>query len=78
MRHVPRLPGPFVRYPGNPILGPTGDGWEAKDVFNPAAWTDGESVFLLYRAEDGKGLPGRATLGMDIESTGLQAWVAGS
>jgi beta-1,2-mannosidase len=55
----PTLPGPFVRYAGNPILGPTGAGWEAKDVFNPAAWTDGETVSLLYRAEDRKGLPGR-------------------
>jgi predicted GH43/DUF377 family glycosyl hydrolase len=54
-----QLPGPFERYAGNPILGPSGKGWEAKDVFNPAAWTDGETVSLLYRAEDRKGLPGR-------------------
>jgi predicted GH43/DUF377 family glycosyl hydrolase len=59
MSVYPRLPGPFVRYPQNPILGPTGEGWEAKDVFNPAAWTDGQTVFLLYRAEDRNGLPGR-------------------
>jgi beta-1,2-mannosidase len=53
------LPGPFQRFGGNPILGPSGEGWEAKDVFNPTAWTDGETVSLLYRAEDRKGLPGR-------------------
>lgn len=48
--------GPFVRHPGNPILSPRGDAWEAKDVFNPAAWTDGERVWLLYRAEDNSGV----------------------
>lgn len=53
------LPGPFVKHIRNPILGPTGAGWQAKDVFNPAAWTNGETVFLLYRAEDRKGLAGR-------------------
>jgi predicted GH43/DUF377 family glycosyl hydrolase len=70
----PNLPGPFVRYPGNPILGPTGAGWEAKDVFNPAAWTDGEAVYLLYRAEDRKGLPGReftSRLGLARSADGL-------
>ncbi len=56
---IPRLPGPFSRFSGNPILGPTGSGWEAKDLFNPAAWSDGETVSLLYRAEDRRGLPGR-------------------
>jgi beta-1,2-mannosidase len=54
-----QLPGPFERYTGNPILGPSGEGWEAKDVFNPAAWTDGKTVSLLYRAEDHQGLAGR-------------------
>src|SRR5262249_7024115 len=75
MPRLPDLPGPFVRYDGNPILGPTGEGWEAKDVFNPAAWTDGETVFLLYRAEDRKGLPGReftSRLGLALSRDGFR------
>ncbi|GAB5518036.1 MAG: glycoside hydrolase family 130 protein [Rhodothermales bacterium] len=48
--------GPFTRYEGNPILMPQGDTWEAKDVFNPTAWTDGSTVYLLYRAEDSTGI----------------------
>jgi predicted GH43/DUF377 family glycosyl hydrolase len=70
----PRLPGPFERFPGNPILAPAGTGWEAKDVFNPAAWTDDETVFLLYRAEDRRGLPGReftSRLGLARSPDGL-------
>jgi beta-1,2-mannosidase len=69
------LPGPFVRHTANPILGPTGHGWEAKDVFNPAAWTDGETVFLIYRAEDRKGLPGReftSRLGLAHSADGVR------
>lgn len=49
----PRLPfGTFEKHDGNPILLPQGSTWESKDVYNPAAWTDGERVYLLYRAED--------------------------
>ncbi|HLF88699.1 MAG TPA: glycoside hydrolase family 130 protein [Anaerolineales bacterium] len=48
--------GPFAKYQHNPILTPTGTTWEAKDVFNPAAWTDGETIWLLYRAEDTTGI----------------------
>ncbi len=47
--------GPFEKYANNPILVPQGETWEAKDVFNPAAWTDGETVWMLYRAEDTTG-----------------------
>jgi beta-1,2-mannosidase len=68
------LPGPFRRFAGNPILGPSGEGWEAKDVFNPTAWTDGQMVSLLYRAEDRKGLPGReftSRLGLAHSSDGF-------
>jgi len=75
MPRLPHLPGPFVRYDSNPILGPIGKGWEAKDVFNPAAWTDGETVFLLYRAEDRKGLPGReftSRLGLALSRDGFR------
>lgn len=35
---------------------PSGDTWQSKDVFNPAAWTDGEKIWLLYRAEDSTGV----------------------
>lgn len=48
--------GPFEKYEGNPVLAPQGATWEAKDVFNPTAWTDGETVYLLYRAEDTTGV----------------------
>ncbi len=48
--------GPFERYDGNPILTPRGNSWEAKDVFNPAAWSDGDTIYMLYRAEDSTGV----------------------
>ena len=48
--------GPFEKYEGNPILTPQGSTWEAKDIFNPAAWTDGEQVWMIYRAEDSTGI----------------------
>ncbi len=48
--------GPFNKYDGNPILTPSGETWESKDVFNPAAWSDGNTVYLLYRAEDSTGI----------------------
>lgn len=48
--------GPFEKYEGNPIIEPQGSTWESKDVFNPAAWSDGETIYLLYRAEDSTGI----------------------
>lgn len=45
----------FKRFDGNPILRKTDREWESKDVFNPAAWTDGKTIYLLYRAEDQTG-----------------------
>jgi predicted GH43/DUF377 family glycosyl hydrolase len=51
----------------NPVLKPVTEGkfycpirkdsvaWEAKDVFNPAAIVRGDTLFLLYRAEDSIG-----------------------
>ncbi len=66
--------GPFVKHSGNPILSPRGETWESKDVFNPAAWTDGETVWLVYRAEDRTG-PGRwngtSRIGLATSSDGL-------
>ena len=36
----------------NPILSPIANHpWESKAVFNPAAWYDGKTVHLLYRAQ---------------------------
>lgn len=66
--------GPFERYDGNPILTPRGDGWEAKDVFNPAAWSDGETIFMLYRAEDSTGVGdwnGTSRVGLAKSSDGV-------
>ncbi len=40
----------LMRYQGNPILKPRGDGWESIEVYNPAAtYIDGK-IHLLYRA----------------------------
>ncbi len=60
--------GPFEKdLRDNPVLGPlthvsfpdpirkTGVYWEAKDVFNPASVVRGDTLFLLYRAEDSIG-----------------------
>lgn len=47
--------GPFHKYLHNPVLGPTGDGFESKDVFNPAAIVYKSRIHLLYRAEDRTG-----------------------
>lgn len=47
--------GPFETYEGNPILTPRENSWEAKDVFHPAAGSHGETIHLLYRAEDSTG-----------------------
>lgn len=46
--------GPW-RKQGEPILVPQGESWEAEAIFNPAAWTDGTRVYLLYRAQGRSG-----------------------
>lgn len=48
--------GPFSKYEGNPIIAPQGSAWEAKDVFNPTAWSEGDTIYMLYRAEDSTGI----------------------
>ncbi len=66
--------GPFVKYDGNPIITPQGDSWEAKDVFNPAAWSDGETIYMLYRAEDSTGIGiwnGTSRVGLATSTDGL-------
>ncbi len=65
---------PFVKYEQNPILKPTGDTWQSKDLFNPAAWTDGETIWLLYRAEDSTGIGkwnGTSRIGLAISKDGF-------
>lgn len=50
---------PLRKHAGNPILTPQGEGWESRAVFNPTAWTDGETLYLLYRAEGPSDHPDR-------------------
>src|SRR6059058_2683676 len=62
------------KHAGNPILVPQGDGWESRAVYNPAAWTDGQQVYLLYRAEGPCDDPGRAftsRIGLAFSSDGI-------
>lgn len=67
--------GPFVKYDANPIITPQGDTWEAKDVFNPAAFADNDQIYMLYRAEDSTGVGiwnGTSRIGLGISDDGLQ------
>lgn len=64
----------FRKHESNPILTPTGDGWESRAVFNPAAWTDGSKVYLLYRAEGPAHFPARAycsRIGLAVSDDGV-------
>lgn len=66
--------GPFVKYEENPILTPRGNSWEAKDVFNPAAWSDGEKIYMLYRGEDSTGIGewnGTSRIGLATSTDGI-------
>lgn len=46
-------------------------GWEAKDVFNPAAVVKDDRVYLLYRAEDHEGkYAGTSRIGLQSATTG--------
>ncbi len=44
--------GPFVRYGGNPLLRPQGDGWESRNAYNPGVLFDQGRFRMLYRAQD--------------------------
>lgn len=64
----------FQKYDGNPIITPRGDGWESKDVFNPAAWSGGSTIYLLYRAEDSTGIGewnGTSRIGLATSTDGI-------
>lgn len=65
----------FQKYDGNPIITPRGDSWEAKDVFNPTAWSDGSTVYMLYRAEDSTGIGewnGTSRIGLATSTDGIK------
>ncbi len=66
--------GPFEKYAGNPILGPQGSSWEAKDLFNPSAVVRDGKVCLLYRAEDSTGegeWHGTSRIGLAVSEDGF-------
>ncbi|HKK66632.1 MAG TPA: glycoside hydrolase family 130 protein, partial [Bacteroidales bacterium] len=66
--------GPFEKFEGNPIMTPRGDSWESKDLFNPAAWSDGETIYMLYRAEDSAGIGqwnGTSRVGLATSTNGI-------
>lgn len=50
------VPGPFARHEGNPIMEPLGNGFEAFAVYNPAMIVENGTFYMLYRAEDRKGV----------------------
>jgi predicted GH43/DUF377 family glycosyl hydrolase len=77
--------GPFIKVDDhNPILNPEVGytffcpiredvvAWEKKDVFNPAAIVKGDSVYLLYRAEDTIGkYQGTSRIGLAASADGI-------
>jgi predicted GH43/DUF377 family glycosyl hydrolase len=65
----------WQKYPGNPILAPREGGWESRAVYNPAAWSDGQQVYLLYRAEGPCDFSGRewtSRIGLATSSDGIR------
>ena len=65
---------PFAKYDGNPIITPQGATWEAKDVFNPTTLVEGDTIKLLYRAEDSTGIGdwnGTSRIGLATSTDGL-------
>jgi predicted GH43/DUF377 family glycosyl hydrolase len=67
--------GSFVKHESNPILSPRGEGWESKDVFNPAAVVKDGKVYLLYRAEDRTGMGkwnGTSRIGLAVSEDGIR------
>jgi len=49
-------PGSFAKHEDNPIMEPQGDGFEAMAVFNPTVIVEDGIFYMLYRAEDRKGV----------------------
>jgi len=63
------LPGPFVKFSSNPILGPQGEGFESAAVLNPAVIRVDGTFYMLYRAEDGRGA---SRIGLATSEDGLR------
>lgn len=64
----------FQKYDKNPIITPRGNDWESKDVFNPTVWSDGDTLYMLYRAEDSTGIGdwnGTSRLGLATSTDGI-------
>lgn len=64
----------FQKYDKNPIITPRGNAWEAKDVFNPTVWSDSDTLYMLYRAEDSTGIGdwnGTSRLGLATSTDGI-------
>lgn len=58
----------FNREPKNPILLPRGEGFESRDVLNPAAIDLNGSIYILYRAMDNANT---STIGLAISKDGI-------
>ncbi|MBW2057487.1 MAG: glycosidase [Deltaproteobacteria bacterium] len=61
--------GPFADYEENPILKPS-DGFQSRGLYNPAVILEGESFYMLYRAETDDGLTGR--IGLAVSRDGFR------
>jgi len=57
----------FSRAAANPILAPRGEGFESRNVFNPAAIDLNGSIYILYRAMDAANT---STIGLAISKDG--------
>lgn len=58
----------FARAAQNPILAPRGEGFESRNVFNPAAIDLNGSTYLLYRAMDNANT---STIGLAVSGDGI-------
>lgn len=58
----------FNRAKENPILTPRGDGFESRDVLNPAVIDLNGSIYLLYRAMDNANT---STIGLAVSKDGI-------
>lgn len=60
--------GPFRPAAANPVLRPSGSGWQSANVYNPAAIVLGDRVVLLYRAHAEDRV---SHIGLAVSSDGL-------
>lgn len=65
--------GPFSPWPGNPVLRPTGNGWQSRNVYSPAAIVHEGRVVLLYRAHSEDRV---SRIGFAVSDDGLHFAVA--